>query len=272
MKYIRIGNDFALLWKVKRADKVEDLRDAVDMELKCLAGGSSSVVDFELVGRDTVRVEINPQIASSPGVYPFELSYRFPNPSYSDGYEDCETDVDAFRIVPRTAQADEITELEVCSDVLIGLRGKAFESEDFTPEEREEIQRPAIEAAARADAARLSLTESVNQTIVDIETRTDAAIRGANSSAQLADSKAQLADDATTTAINKVNEIDGMLTDWVQVEALIVAEEQRRVQADLRRDQKEAAMDAAEQIRVENDLERIGSIAGTEEFNEINIQ
>lgn len=250
MKRIRIGNDFWVAWQVVRGDMLEQLNLATDMQLLCHNRGANRVVDFELVSNSIIQIEVTPEIANATGDYRFELSYILPHLSAKDGNQKCRTDVSAFTIVPLTADADEITELNVQSDVLIGLRGAAFESKHFTAAEWAEIQRPGVEAAAIAtNAAQL-----------------------ANDKAQLAHDKTLLAITATTNANNKVIEIDNMLVDWVQVEALIVAEEQRRVQAELRRDQKEAAIDAAEQIRIQNDLERIGSVAGAKEYNEINIQ
>jgi len=250
MKRIRIGNDFWVAWQIVRGDMLEQLNLATDMQLLCHNRGANRVVDFELVSNSIIQVEVTPELANATGDYRFELSYILPHLSANDGNQKCRTDVSAFTIVPLTADADEITELDVQSDVLIGLRGAAFESKHFTAEEWAEIQRPAVEAAAIATSA----------------------AQLANEKAQLADDKAQLAVDATTNATNKVVEIDNMLTDWVQVESLIVAQEEIRVQAELRRDQKEDAMDAAELIRIQNDLERIGSVAGVKEFNEINIQ
>lgn len=250
MRRVRIGNDFVYLLPVVRDGEVEDLTVARNLKLMCNAGGSSSEIPFELIGTHTLRIEVTTEIANTLGLYNFEVSYDLEDLSLADKSLTVRQDKDVFWIVAKTAQADEVTELTGVIDVSVGLRGKAFEYEDFTQEQLEDIRRPGVEAAIIATNA------------ADL----------ANDKAQAAARETQAAISATTTAINKVNEIDGMLTDWVQVEALIVAEEQRRVQADLRRDQKEAAMDAAEQIRVENDLERIGSIAGTEEFNEINIQ
>ena len=249
MRRVRIGNDFVYLMPVERDGEVEDLTVARNLKLMCNAGGSSSEIPFELIGTHTLRIEVTTEIANRLGLYNFEVSYELEDLSLADKSLEVTQDKDVFWIVAKTAEADEVTELTGVIDVSIGLRGKAFEYEDFTQEQLEDIRRPGVEAAAIAnEAAQL-----------------------ANAKAQLAHDKTLLAITATTNANNKVIEIDNMLVDWVQVEALIVAEEQRRVQAELRRDQKEAAMDAAEQIRIQNDLERIGSVAGAKEYNEINI-
>lgn len=250
MRRVRIGNDFIYLMPVVRDGELEDLTVARNLKLICNVGSSSSEIPFELIGTHTLRIEVTTEIASRLGVYNFEVSYELEDLSLADKSLEVAQDKDVFWIVAKTAHADEVSELTGVIDVSIGLRGKAFEYEDFTPAQLEEIKRPAVEAAAVANEA----------------------ARVAGVKAQLAQDEASNAREATANANSKINEINSMLNDWQQVESLIVEEELSRVQAELRRDQKEAAMDAAEQIRMQNDLERIGSVAGTKEYNEINIQ
>ena len=149
MRKIRIGNDFTVLWKIERAGEVEDLTNITKSKLECCVVGeenSLKEIPHEIIGLNTVRTEITPQIADKIGRYYFILSYEFDAPSLKDGDRKCKVDTIAFYIVPLTATADEITQLEITSDVLIGLRGRAFVYDDFTPEQIADLKQPAIDA------------------------------------------------------------------------------------------------------------------------------
>src|SRR5690554_5812449 len=81
------------------------------------------------------------------GRYRLEFKYQFVNLSNADKNQKCAVDVEPFYIVPLTEIAETIDTVNCESDVLIGLRGRAFVYDDFTPEQIEDLKRPAVEAA-----------------------------------------------------------------------------------------------------------------------------
>ena len=150
MRKIRIGNDFALLWKIRRGEQAEDLTEAQEMSLKLWVQGDHNSlkenIPFDIVGSDTVRVEVTPSIADKIGRYRLEFKYQFVNLSNADKNQKCAVDVEPFYIVPLTEIAETIDTVNCESDVLIGLRGRAFVYEDFTPEQIADLKQPAIDA------------------------------------------------------------------------------------------------------------------------------
>jgi hypothetical protein len=148
---IRQGNDFIFLWAIERNGEPEDFSNAVNIRLHfknfdCIG----EVKSFQIVDGNIVRVEVSPEWASRLGAYRLILSYEFEDQSYSDGDQKCVVDVLAFNIVPKTSEADDITEMAKTTDIMIGLKGDKgdpFTYDDFTPEQIEDLKRPAIEAA-----------------------------------------------------------------------------------------------------------------------------
>jgi hypothetical protein len=148
---IRQGNDFIFLWAIERSGEPEDFSNAVNIRLHfknfdCVG----EVKSFQIVDGNIVRVEVSPEWASRLGAYRLILSYEFENDSYSDGDQKCVVDVLAFNIVPKTSEADDVTEMAKTTDIMIGLKGDKgdpFTYDDFTPEQIEDLKRPAIEAA-----------------------------------------------------------------------------------------------------------------------------
>ncbi len=148
---IRQGNDFIFLWAIERNGEPEDFSNAVNIRLHfkkydCVG----EVKSFQIVNGNIVRVEVTPEWASRLGDYRLILSYEFENQSYSDGDQKCVVDVLAFNIVPKTSEADDVTEMAKTTDIMIGLKGDKgdpFTYDDFTPEQIEDLKRPAIEAA-----------------------------------------------------------------------------------------------------------------------------
>lgn len=124
MKRIRINNDFTFAWAIERNGLPEDLSTAINMVLlaRNSAGTLQTITDYE-VAANMVSVEITPEIANVLGRYNFILTYELPDASLDDMERLCEVDTDAFIIVPRTAEADDSTDLLVTSDMAIGFKG-----------------------------------------------------------------------------------------------------------------------------------------------------
>ena len=124
MKRIRINNDFTFAWAIERNGLPEDLSTAINMTLRARnsTGAIQTITAYEVVG-NIVSVEITPEIANVLGRYNFILTYELPDASLDDMERLCEVDTDAFIIVPRTAEADDSTDLLVTSDMAIGFKG-----------------------------------------------------------------------------------------------------------------------------------------------------
>ena len=141
MKRIRINNDFTFAWAIERNGLPEDLSTAINMVLlaRNSTGAIQVITDYEVVA-NMVSVEITPEIANVLGRYNFILTYKLPDASLDDMERLCEVDTDAFIIVPRTAEADDSTDLLVTSDMAIGFKGDPFLYSDFTPEQLEALK------------------------------------------------------------------------------------------------------------------------------------
>src|SRR5690554_2732520 len=221
---IRQGNDFIFLWAIERNGEPENFSNAVNIRLHfknfdCVG----EVKSFQIVDGNIVRVEVSPEWASRLGAYRLILSYEFENQSYSDGDQKCVVDVLAFNIVPKTSEADDITEMAKTTDIMIGLKGDKgdpFRYDDFTPEQIEDLKRPAIEAAesvqiienqisineqsrvqaeslrATAESLRVDAEIVREQQEQDRQINTATAITNAEDATENANTAAQNADDA----------------------------------------------------------------------------
>src|SRR5690554_1225115 len=127
MKRIRIGNDFVYLWAIERGGQPENLDAALEKKLLIKVFRVNKEVPFTTAG-NVIRAELTPDICDMVGTYNLEFSYKLPDASLSDDERTCTVDIDAFRIVGKSAQADEVEEIASTSDVALGLSGKdAFE-------------------------------------------------------------------------------------------------------------------------------------------------
>ena len=164
---VRQGNDFIFLWAIERNGEPENFNNAVNIRLHfknfdCIG----EVKNFQIVDGNIVRVEVSPEWASRLGAYRLILSYEFENHSYSDGDQKCVVDVLAFNIVPKTSEADDVTEMAKTTDIMIGLKGDKgdpFTYEDFTPEQIEDISKY-FNLKERIKRQRLKILESLSAT------------------------------------------------------------------------------------------------------------
>ena len=97
------------------------------------------------------------------------LSYEFENHSYSDGDQKCVVDVLAFNIVPKTSEADDVTEMAKTTDIMIGLNGlSAYEVwlKDNPGKTKEDyfnwLQKPATEIAETVGLQEQARVEAEN--------------------------------------------------------------------------------------------------------------
>ena len=124
MKKIRIDNDFIVLWQILRAGEVEDFSEAVDKKVFIkVRGKKTEITSFEQVAPGLLRVEMAKEHMQKLGQYSLEFNYRYLDPTLKDGDLKCAVDTQAFYIVSSTSQSDEVYEISLTSDLLIGLKG-----------------------------------------------------------------------------------------------------------------------------------------------------
>jgi hypothetical protein len=242
---IRQGNDFIFLWAIERNGEPENFSNAVNIRLHfknfdCIG----EVKSFQIVDGNIVRVEVSPEWASNLGAYRLILSYEFENQSYSDGDQKCVVDILAFNIVPKTSEADDITEMAKTTDIMIGLQGlSAYEvwlkdNPDKTKDDYYNwLQKPATDAAA-------SIGE-LEQTIEGNEALRVTAEQGRSDAELLRVGAEGIRDSNETDRINAEGIRDANETDRINAES-------DRADAEDLRNQAEVAREEAEELRQTN--------------------
>lgn len=150
MMKIRQGNDFIYLWAIERMGELEDLTQAIDIKLQARVLNATKDIAFDIVNNNIIRIEVTDEWAHDIGQYRLIITYTLTDDSVADKDRKCAVDIEAFRIVSRSADADLIEEISSTSDVAIGLMGKSFTSDDFTEDEWAYLQQPALDAASIA--------------------------------------------------------------------------------------------------------------------------
>ena len=242
---IRQGNDFIFLWTIVRNGIPEDLDNAKNIKLHfknfdCIG----EVKSFQIVDGNIVRVEVSPEWASRLGAYRLILSYKFEDQSYSDGDRKCVVDVLAFNIVPKTSEADDLTEVSKTTDIMIGFFGlSAYEvwlkdNPDKTKEDYYNwLRQPATDAAE-------SLS-TLEQTVSGNEALRVTAEQGRSDAELLRVGAEGIRDANETDRINAEGIRDANETDRINAE-------RDRVDAEDLRELAETARETAEGLRQTN--------------------
>ena len=175
MNKIKLGNDFVLLWQIKRNGELENLLEAVNIRMVRYInafGFKGEEIPCIPLDNGIVRVEITPEYAPVVGKYFLELHYELTDLSVADKDRKCRVDMEAFRIVPRTSAMTGAYTMSETSDLLIGLRGEKFVFADFTEEELDDLKQGLDNFVAIAEVQEAN-RESADQAR---ETRTNNAI------------------------------------------------------------------------------------------------
>lgn len=123
MKRIKIGNDFEAAWTIERGGEPENLLDVLDMKVFVSVFDSKQEVPFTMAGINIIRIELKPEICDRVGEYHFDLEYKLSDLGLTDKERECAVDRDAFIIVAKTDQADDITKIDLKSDMIIAFKG-----------------------------------------------------------------------------------------------------------------------------------------------------
>ena len=152
-KKIRVGNDFICFWYIRRSSRPEDIINATDIVLTATNGDRVIPLEFSVVDTDTLKIEVKTDWADELGDYVFTVSYVLTDPSFSDDMRANKINKRAFKIVPKSEQANTYLELHLTSEVLTGFRGDPFEYDDFTQEQLDAIQQPILDFVVLAEDA-----------------------------------------------------------------------------------------------------------------------
>lgn len=237
MRKVKIGNEFPYLMKIERAGVAVDLHQVQNPRLTRYVGRIGNVakdIPFDILNDGLLRVNVTRAIADRLGNYILEFSYDSLDATFPEGTRESCTDTEAFTIVLTSAEADADGDISSVADMLIGLRGKPFESKDFTAEEWDSLKfklehfsetdiasfkQPAVDAAnivyetvipaaeqatSNANEARNTIIETV---IPAAESATSDAIAAAKSINEVVIPAAEQATQAAIGVVNNINSV-----------------------------------------------------------------
>ena len=129
---IRIGNDFEYAWKLTNSEDSApiDLNTAIDMTVTARVHRVRVNVPYDIVGNDTLLFKFNRNICSVVGDYNLELNYFLPDTNLAPKDREKTIDIDAFTIVSRTAQADNVKFITSTSDIAMAFKGEKGDKGD----------------------------------------------------------------------------------------------------------------------------------------------
>lgn len=119
MKRIRIGNDFTFTWDVNRAGNPENLEAVENLKVILNRGNTSLELENYEISNNRIIIHFNETLINTIGIYNIELSYVVPAFGEDSINKKYTTDVDAFKIVSNTADANNIEELSIINNVSI---------------------------------------------------------------------------------------------------------------------------------------------------------
>src|SRR5690554_3217928 len=217
---VRIGNDIKLIWQILKGGQPVDLTGATDVKVSVFQGGNSScgnvyIDTFKITDavNGILSVEIPKEVITEVGYMWTVLEYTLHDDDMIDGDRKVTVDNVPVRIVSLTAEASQVYEFNVSSDILAGFQGlSAYEvwlkdNPDKTKEDYFDwLQQPATAIAtevSQAEALRVTAEQGrVEAEIIreqqeeDRQINTATAISNAENATENANTAAQNADDA----------------------------------------------------------------------------
>lgn len=151
---VRIGNDFFTVMEVRENNELVDLISVKPtVELFCRVGMKLFKVPRELftvLPNGLIRIEVKAEVFTMLGEHKFIAKYWHYDTSMSDDDRKREVDAKLFHLVDETQKADPLDDTPIVANIITGLKGDPFTYDDFTPEQIEELKRPAIEGGEYA--------------------------------------------------------------------------------------------------------------------------
>lgn len=122
---IRIGNSFEYAWVLENSEDLGliDLNTAINLTVTARVFRAQRNVPYEIVGNDTLLFKFDRSICDIIGDYNLELNYFSPDTSLAPKDREKTIDIDAFTIVSRTAQADDVKFITSTSDIAMAFKG-----------------------------------------------------------------------------------------------------------------------------------------------------
>lgn len=122
---IRIGNSFEYAWVLENSEDLGliDLNTAINLTVTARVFRAQRNVPYEIVGNDTLLFKFDRSICDIIGDYNLELNYFSPDTSLAPKDREKTIDIDAFAIVSKTAQADDVKFITSTSDIAMAFKG-----------------------------------------------------------------------------------------------------------------------------------------------------
>ena len=121
MEKRRIGEDFKYVWGINWNGVPEDFSDTLEMVLTASVYGKRKELERDVdyvVDGNLLKIDFTPKICTISGIYNLELNYVKPSDGFIDGERRSAVDIDAFQIVPKSAQITATGGITGTSDAL----------------------------------------------------------------------------------------------------------------------------------------------------------
>ena len=285
---IREGNDFDVVWAIKRAGQPEDLSTAINMRLTLVVYGTTIEHNLFTVTDNILSINIPKEVATIKGDYRLVFEYTFPDAGQPDGDLKCKTDVVPFRIVPFTADADDVYTVNTSSDIAFGFKGDKGDDgddayqiwldlgnegtyEDFIAY----LRQPAVDAAASVSELEQEISENEGERILAENERESAELARANAEGDATKGRVKAENERVIAeGIRNENEIDRIAAEGIRDtnETDRINAESDREDAEELRELAEAAREEAEGIRDANETGRINAESDRVDAEELRAQ
>lgn len=213
---VRIGNDIKLIWQILKGGQPVDLTGATDVKVSVFQGGNSScdnvyIDTFKITDavNGILSVEIPKEVITEVGYMWTVLEYTLHDDDMIDGDRKVTVDNVPVRIVSLTAEASQVYEFNISSDILAGFHGKSAFEVWLTqnPDKTEEdyfnwLRQPATDIAETVGLQEQARVEAEELRVLaeqDRQTNTQIAITNAENATENANTAAQNANDARET-------------------------------------------------------------------------
>lgn len=181
MKRIYYKSDFTLRLQWTRCDHVPLNLEGVDWSAKFFTHTTVNAFEASCIGGEyrNCRREADGSLTVvfdrhrlSPGKLEMELHVRVPDPDFADGVRDVRDRTElGVTLTPCQGDCIDAAEIEIIAPF---IKGEPFTFDDFTPEQIEDLQRPATEAADSVLKLEKNVDVAEKKRIADEQSRQEA--------------------------------------------------------------------------------------------------
>ena len=134
MRKIRVGNDFFQTFQIKENGVIVDLIEVKDT-IKLFAKVNNHCFEIPkdlitVLADGLITLEVKTELFNRVGRYEIIVKYIHDDETMSDDDRKQATNFTAFAIVGKTEMADELEDIPIVSDILIGLKGEKGDKGD----------------------------------------------------------------------------------------------------------------------------------------------